>query len=59
MRALDSKPSHMPNRLITILALLTCSLTLSGCGQKGPLYMPEESPAAAQPDAPQQQPDSD
>lgn len=59
MRALDAKRNHMPNRLIIFMALLTCSLTLSGCGQKGPLYMPEESPAAAQPDAPQQQADSD
>ncbi|MEJ2316942.1 MAG: lipoprotein [Gammaproteobacteria bacterium] len=49
----------MPGRLIIYMALLTCSLTLAACGQKGPLYMPEESSTATQPAAPQQQADTD
>lgn len=31
--------SHTPTRLILLLTLL---LTLPGCGQKGPLYLPDE-----------------
>ncbi|MGD8236141.1 MAG: lipoprotein [Chromatiales bacterium] len=49
----------MPGRLIIHTALLACSLTLAACGQKGPLYMPEENSTAAQPAVPQQQADTD
>jgi len=30
-----------------LLAVLVASLLLSACGQKGPLYLPQEQPAAA------------
>ncbi|RMG53793.1 MAG: hypothetical protein D6717_10645 [Gammaproteobacteria bacterium] len=30
-----------------ILAVLLLLLSLSGCGQKGPLYLPDEAPATA------------
>ena len=49
----------MPGRLIIHSALLACSLALAACGQKGPLYMPEENPTAAQPADPQQPADRD
>ncbi|MDX1351379.1 MAG: lipoprotein [Thiomicrorhabdus sp.] len=29
-------------RMLTILSLLACVLTLSACGKKGPLYLPDE-----------------
>ena len=36
------KPAH------ALLILLTsCSLLLGGCGQKGPLYLPQPDPATA------------
>jgi predicted small lipoprotein YifL len=59
MRALDSNCNHMLRKLIIHMALMTCSLTLAACGQKGPLYMPEERSTAAQPADPQQQADTD
>lgn len=31
--------------LRTLLALLTFTLALSACGQKGPLYLPEAAPS--------------
>lgn len=31
--------------LLCTLALATVTLSLSGCGQKGPLVLPEEKPA--------------
>ncbi len=33
-------------RIITLLAIV---LLVSACGQKGPLYLPEESPETPQP----------
>lgn len=49
----------MLRTLITHIALICCSLALAGCGQKGPLYMPEENPAVEQPAASQQQAETD
>jgi predicted small lipoprotein YifL len=34
-----------PVSVLTILAAAICSLLVSGCGQKGPLYMPEKTSA--------------
>ncbi|MGB5705326.1 MAG: lipoprotein [Arenicellales bacterium] len=31
----------------TLLVLLVAAMLLSACGQKGPLYLPQEQPAAA------------
>jgi len=45
-----------------ILSLLICTLTLSGCGQTGALYLPEPEPApgAASPqEQPQETPETD
>ena len=33
-----------PRLLTTLLSLLLCGLLLAGCGQKGRLYLPDESP---------------
>lgn len=32
----------MKKYFLSILALVSCTLLLSACGQKGPLYMPEK-----------------
>lgn len=35
--------------MIAVMALLLISLTgLAGCGQKGPLYLPDDEPATEQ-----------
>lgn len=34
----------MPRRYIACLSILGLLVVLAGCGQKGPLYMPEETP---------------
>jgi predicted small lipoprotein YifL len=33
---------------IPLLSLLLCTLLLVGCGQTGPLYLPEPEPASPQ-----------
>jgi predicted small lipoprotein YifL len=36
--------------MMAVVALLLASLAgLAGCGQKGPLYLPDDEPAAEQP----------
>ncbi|HEY6130989.1 MAG TPA: lipoprotein [Halioglobus sp.] len=37
---------------LTALLIAVASATLGGCGQTGPLYMPNEEPPQAQPAAP-------
>lgn len=43
----------MKGRFFLILSVLTLGMALSGCGIKGPLYMPDDTQTAApaQPDA--------
>lgn len=36
--------SHMRNRMLIVAVLLVLA---SGCGQKGPLYLPDDDTAAA------------
>ena len=31
-------------RALLIVSLLTCGLSLTGCGSKGPLYLPGKAP---------------
>jgi predicted small lipoprotein YifL len=33
--------------LLTLVLLLGGGMTLSGCGKKGPLYLPDKTPAPA------------
>jgi predicted small lipoprotein YifL len=52
----------MLRTLFVYMALLSSGLALAGCGQKGPLYMPEEEPATVEtppPPASQTQADTD
>jgi len=52
----------MLRTLFVYMALLSSGLALSGCGQKGPLYMPEDEPATVEtppPPASQTQADTD
>ena len=36
--------NRQPSRLLwLVLALVTASTLLAGCGQRGPLYLPEET----------------
>jgi len=52
----------MKTRQTTLLSPLICALLLSGCGQTGPLYLPEAdtAPAAASPqEQPQEPPETD
>jgi predicted small lipoprotein YifL len=46
---LFNKDSTMKRLLTALIALVAISTLLAGCGQKGPLFLPEESqPAPAQ-----------
>ena len=47
---------HNPN-LPGLLLLITAIMLTGGCGQTGPLYMPEQPEAAQEPDS-QPQPDT-
>ena len=56
----------MRSRLTTRLLLLALTLVMSGCGQKGPLYLPpdpeqlpEKSPEQSPEQAPEQLPETD
>ena len=48
----------MRTRYTPQLLLLLCTLLLAGCGQTGPLYLPEpeQEPEQEQPQAPPQDP---
>ena len=35
-------------RLVGYIAAVVCASAMSGCGQKGPLYLPDESTATSQ-----------
>jgi predicted small lipoprotein YifL len=48
------KDSTMKRLFTALIAMLAVSTLLAGCGQKGPLFLPEESqpvPAQAEPAA--------
>ena len=49
----------MKNRQTPPLLLLICTLLLAGCGQTGPLYLPEpeQTPEQAAEQAPEQAPE--
>ncbi|MBS7662505.1 lipoprotein [Pseudomonas lalucatii] len=38
----------MKRLLTACIALVAVSALLSGCGQKGPLYLPDDSPSTAE-----------
>ncbi len=38
----------MKRLLTALIAFVAVSALLAGCGQKGPLYLPEDSPSAEQ-----------
>lgn len=41
--------AHVLSSSITTVSLLLCTLLLVGCGQKGPLYLPQNDSTAAEP----------
>ena len=55
MRAIAARTAAMPRHIATAFAIIALSV-IGGCGQMGPLYMPNEAPqpAASAPDAPDQ-----
>jgi predicted small lipoprotein YifL len=41
------KDSPMKRLLTALIALVAVTSLLAGCGQKGPLYLPDDSPSAS------------
>jgi len=48
--------ARRPARLSLVLSAAACALALSGCGNKGPLVLPEDAPPAQAVAAPQAAP---
>jgi predicted small lipoprotein YifL len=42
------KDFAMQRLLTALIALVAVSALLTGCGQKGPLFLPDETPASSQ-----------
>jgi len=43
LRHCPNRPREMRMRPILLSLLLCCGLTITACGQKGPLYLPAEN----------------